>query len=133
MPAPTFIDRLNTTLSSGGSEQFLRAFEMLRDIAKDLHLWLRNGPEDAVMVQVEPGFPAKIGQQFNVVVRIPAKDVGDTLFRAYVDTTGKVSLDFFGEEAVVCRDENELQTKVLEFLSKPEVAARMNVYKQLAN
>jgi hypothetical protein len=132
MPAPSFRDLLNTTLNAGGTTEFLRAFDMLRKIAADLTLWLRTNPDDGVLVQVEPGFPAKIGQQFNMVVRIPAKGVADTLFRAYVDTSGKVSLDFFGDEAVICKDETELQAKVLEFLGRAEVNARMNVYKQLA-
>lgn len=132
MPASNFSSRLNTALHLGGSEKFLQAFDVLRQIAADLTVWLRSHPDGGAVVQVEPGFPARIGQQFNVVVRIPGKGIADTLFRAYVDTSGKVSLDFFGDEPVICNDENELQTMVLDFLARPEVKARMNVYKQLA-
>lgn len=131
MPAPNFSSRLNTALAPSGSAKFMQAFDALRKIAADLTLWLRNRPDDGVAVQVEPGFPAKIGQQFNMVVRIPAKSVADTLFRAYVDQAGKVTLDFFGDEPVICRGEDELDAQVLDFLAKPEVNTRMNVYKQL--
>ena len=129
----SFGNRLNSALNAGGSEKFLQAFETLRQAANDLTIWLRSHPDSQATVQVEPGFPAKIGKQFNVVVRIPAKGVADTLFRAYVDTAGKTSLDFFGDQPVECETQDQVESEVLKFLARPEVNSRMIVYKQLAN
>jgi hypothetical protein len=133
MPSPNFASRLNATLSTTGSEPYLTAFTSLEQMAAMLQQWLSSAPATTPpQVQVEPGFPATIGQQFNVVVRIPGRDVADTLFRAYIAPSGQVSLDFFGDEPVVCQNESDIENQVLDFLARPEVKSRLAVYQRLA-
>ena len=133
MAPSAFANQLNATLAGSPHEPYLRMFDALNRVASTLEAWLRTPAARLVVsVQVEPGFPAEIGQQFNIVVHIRDREVSDTLFRAYVSLDGRTSLDFFGEEPTIVTDENELQRHVLEFLARPEVKSRLMIYKKLA-
>tara|TARA_R110002072_G_scaffold302615_1_gene486829 strand:- start:108625 stop:109056 length:432 start_codon:yes stop_codon:yes gene_type:complete len=129
-----FATRLGATLgNTAQSAPYLEAFRTLRETADELGNWLTGGSANSdLKVDVEPGFPSRLGQQLNVVLRIPGHKVQDTLFRAYVPPTGvPISLDFYGEQPVSSGNPQELQDRVLEFLAEPEVTSRINMYKEL--
>lgn len=132
MAPSAFANQLNAALAGSPHEPYLRMFDALNRVASTLESWLTtSAARSPVSVQVEPGFPAEMGQQFNVVVHIRDREVSDTLFRAYVSPDGTTALDFFGEEPTIVTDENELQRRVLEFLARPEVKSRVTIYKKL--
>ncbi len=129
-----FGTKLGATLgNTAQSAPYLEAFRTLRQTASELANWLTAGAESSdLKVDVEPGFPSRLGQQLNVVLRIPGHKVQDTLFRAYVPPTGApISLDFYGEQPVSSGNPQELQNEVLKFLAEPEVTSRINMYKEL--
>ena len=80
--------------------------------------------------RVVPGFQVNIGQQMKVVARIPNQHFEDVLFRAYVLPQGyPVGLDLYGEQPVPCGNAEELENRIVEFISRPEVNDRMLQYR----
>lgn len=132
MPTSTFEIQLNSALASPGPQPFLSTFDALSEVARSLETWLQApAARHPATVQVEPGFPAEIGQQFNVVVHIPERNVADTLFRTYVAPDGKAALDLFGDHPLPVANKDELERAVLQFIDRPEVKSRLMVYKRL--
>lgn len=87
----------------------------------------------AVVVSLQPGFLANMGQQLNVVVEIPRRQYKDTLFRAYVPPQGlPVQMDFYGEEAQTAGSFEEMEQAIAAFLGNPEVKNRLAIYRSLA-
>lgn len=127
-----FKEALDKTLQLGPQEKsYQEAYQQLEEAAQSIAEWIRqaDGTND-LDVRVEPGFHSNLGQQLNIVLRIPDLLVRDTLFRAYVPPAGQVNLDFFGEQPVPSGIP-DLQGHILEFLGRPEVKSRMNLYRQL--
>ena len=125
-----FQQRLDTIYQNDGANPYLDAFDSIEKVAKSLERWL-NTPE--TKVEVEPGFQARIGQQYNIVLKIPSKNVDDTLFRAYVTPSGRISLDLYDDDPVPCANEAEMENRLLDFLAKPEVKSRMMIYRKLVH
>jgi len=74
---------------------------------------------DQAQVTVEPGHRTRLGQQYNVVLRLLAQNFRDVMFRAYIPTTGfPVSLDLFGEDVTVCPDRARLEQELLMFTAE---------------
>ena len=132
MAPSTFEAQLNSRLSMTASQPYMPTFDALNEVARSLEVWLKSpSATHSATVQVEPGFPAELGQQFNVVVHIPDRHVSDTLFRAYVSPDGKAALDLFGEQPLYVAGKSELQDEVLKFIDRPEVKSRLMIYKKL--
>jgi hypothetical protein len=133
-----FIQRLSQVLAPGPTEfPYRRNYESVKRVAKSIEDWLaapttvKPTAMKTLQVQIEPGFQGSLGQQLNVVLDIPDRHVRDTLFRVYLQPSGEINLDLYGEETVPCTDEGEMQEKILEFLGEPENKSRLNMYKDL--
>jgi hypothetical protein len=133
MATTTFESQLMSALSAGSPAPYTKAFDAISEVARSLQVSLAS-PDSKfpIRVQVEPGFPAEIGQQFNIVVHIPERHVTDTLFRAYTAPDGRIALDLFGEEPLPVTDEQDLQHQILQFINRPEVKSRLMIYKKLS-
>ncbi|HSN99314.1 MAG TPA: hypothetical protein VLS89_13555 [Candidatus Nanopelagicales bacterium] len=109
--------------SSPQDATFDSVIAVLHEVADGIHtaIFRKDG---RVEMRVEPGFLVNMGQQLNLVVAIDG--FRDTLFRAYVPVDGfPVTLDLFGEEGFVCKDEAELKATLIDFLKKKEVLLRL--------
>lgn len=130
-------NRIGKVLSSHNLAEAGTGYEKvvstLRRICGSIEESLSARPAKAMVVSLLPGFQADVGQQFNVVVEIPERRYQDTLFRAYVPVPDGLpaQLDFYGEEPTPAETEEELEDAIVEFLSRPEVKARLNVYRGL--
>lgn len=86
-----------------------------------------------IEVRVEQGYRVNLGQQYNVVVRIPRSDYRTVLFRAYVPVDGfPVSLDLLEDAHPRCADLDELEAEILRFLGHPDVKQRLLALKDEA-
>jgi len=86
-----------------------------------------------LLMVVEPGYLLNIGQQLNVVVRVPGLGVEDVLFRAYIPPTGfPVNLDLYDAEPVACADEDALGEAILQFVAQPAVRNRLATLREMA-
>lgn len=133
MPNNDFQRRLDETLdfSSLASDPYGKSYEELEGIARSIERKLTEGQEESIKVDIVPGFHANMGQQLRVIVRIPAKQFQDTLFRAYIPEMGMpIYLDLYGEEPERCEDFQELQGKVLDFLGR--IKERIASYRNYA-
>ncbi len=128
-----FIQRLNQVLAPGPTEfPYRRNYESVKRVAKSIEDWLgQPAAAKKLHVQIEPGFQGSLGQQLNVVLDIPDRHVRDTLFRVYLQPSGEINLDLYGEETVACADEADMQEKILQFLGEPENKGRLNMYKDM--
>lgn len=119
--------------SASASDPYGQTYEEIKSIAESIQRKLNDGlTGDPIQVEIEPGFKASLGQQLRINVRIPQKQYRDTLFRAYVPTTGfPISLDLYGENPEECNNAQELQTKVLGFLKQTK--ERMASYRNFVN
>lgn len=76
MPSGNFASRLDQALdfSAAAADPYGQTLSQVKDIAKAIEAKLNDGLADSPLrVEVEPGFRATIGQQLNIVLRIPAK------------------------------------------------------------
>jgi hypothetical protein len=112
------------------ADAYERSLATIKEAAASIERWFKAGKN--VRVSVEPGYLVNAGQQLNVVIRIPSRNVQDTLFRAYLAMEGAISFDFFGEELIECNTPQEAEQRVLDFLARPEMQLRMRAYKDLA-
>jgi len=78
MGSSAFAHQLNATLAGSPPEPYLRMFDELNRVETTSKLGSDPAARLVVSVQVEPGFPAEIGQQFNIVVPHPRPEVSDT-------------------------------------------------------
>ncbi len=108
------------------------ALDILREAASGLMRRLGSN----VQVRIEPGFSVNIGQQYNMVIRVPTKDqpgYTGNLFRAYIPSDGyPVTLDLFGDRGTVCNSGAELTSAILTFLKHADVVQRLRALKDLA-
>lgn len=128
------IDRILTSLDTGESgTAYEETKSKLRKICDRIEAGLRGGAKKALVVSLQPGFQATMGQQLNVVVEIPERHFQDTLFRAYVPLAGQpIQLDFYGEEPTETQTLEEMEDAIIEFLNRPEIKGRLNDYRSLA-
>lgn len=134
MTATPFDSRLKQALDFSSIDPYRTSYEWLKEIAQSIEGQLNSGlPEpESIVVDVEPGFQANIGQQLRVVIRIPNKQFRDTLFRAYIPTDGlPIYLDLYSEEPEQCANREELEQKVLGFLQR--IRDRMVSYRDYAS
>ncbi|HEX8339545.1 MAG TPA: hypothetical protein VF624_01420 [Tepidisphaeraceae bacterium] len=84
-------------------------------------------------VALEPGHMLNAGQQFNVVVRIANRNqFRDTLFRAYLPPSGApATLDFIGDRPEKAQTPEELEDRVIEFLSLEPIQGMMRSLKEV--
>jgi len=137
MAKETFEKRIDKILSSLDANTIGTGYEQsksrLRGICDKIEAGLCKDAKKAIVVSLQPGFQANMGQQLNIVVEIPERHYQDTLFRAYVPLTGQpVQLDFYGEEPTKAETLEEMEDAILEFLNKPEIKSRLNDYRGLA-
>ena len=129
MSNDTFESRLNKaleTLESGTG--FDKTYDAVKRIARSIENSVNRQHGDNLKIQVEPGFQATMGQQFNVVIRVPSQGFRDGLFRVYIPSGGyPVHLDLYGESLIGCGDEPEMEEQILGFLSRPEMKERLRV------
>ncbi len=134
MSVDSFDRQLDKALdfAATANDPFGKSYEELKQITNSIERKLNNGlPGDPIKVEIEPGFQATMGQQQRVIIRIPAKNYRDTLFRAYIPTGGMpIHLDLYGEEPERCGDLPELQHKILDFLG--QIKDRMASYREYA-
>jgi hypothetical protein len=128
-----FVQRLSQVLAPGPGEfPYRRNYESVKRVAKSIEDWLAQpAGMKKLQVQIEPGFQGSLGQQLNVVLDIPDRHVRDTLFRVYLQPSGEINLDLYGEEPVACADESDMQEKILQFLGDTENKSRLNMYKDM--
>jgi hypothetical protein len=134
MSAIPFDSRLKQALDFSSGDPYSTSYEWLKEIARSIEGQLNSGlPEpESIVVDLEPGFQANIGQQLRVVIRIPKKQFRDTLFRAYIPTDGlPIYLDLYSEEPEQCASREELEQKVLGFLQR--IRDRMVSYRDYAS
>lgn len=119
-------------LDQSPSDAYRSRLEALRGIVEAIENHMNQDfPEQRIYLDVVPGFQAYLGQQFKVVLRIPAKQFQDSLFRVYLPSDdGPVHLDLYGDEPVACVDDDELENRILEFLTA--IKDRMGQYRQYA-
>ena len=131
MSESNFKDRVKTTLAvSGPNGQYEEARQCIRDAAEAIEESV-SGTAREVKVLVEPGILANVGQQFNIVLRLPDILFRDVLFRAYVPFDGyPVSLDFFGEELESCEDRTAVEAAIIRFLGAQNVRERLRALAQ---
>jgi len=133
MPAPPFDSRLKQALDFSSSDPYQESYEWLKEIARSIQDQLNSNlsTPPPITVEIEPGFQANMGQQLRVIIRIEKKQFRDTLFRAYIPNNGlPIHLDLYGEEPDVCNSRDELEEKVLAFLSG--IKDRMVSYRDYA-
>lgn len=113
--------------------EFDKTVEAIRTICQQIQDRLSDQARLGLVVSLQPGFRAQMGQQLNIVIEIPQRHYQDTLFRAYVPPNGvPVHLDFYGEQAQVCQTIPDMQEGILDFLSDLAVQSRMKAYRDLA-
>ena len=85
-------------------------------------------------VVVEPGHLVNAGQQFNIVIHIPARNnYQDTLFRAYIPASGApVTLDFTGDEPERVDSADALEESVILFLSREPIRVMIRTLREIA-
>lgn len=132
MAKSSFERRLDEVLERpvATADAYERGLATVKEAAASIERWFKARKN--VRVSVEPGYLVNAGQQLNVVIRIPSRNVQDTLFRAYLAMDGAISFDFFGEDLVECNTAEEAEQQVLNFLARPEMQLRMRTYKDLA-
>src|SRR5438309_11111212 len=129
-PVP-FESRIKQALDFSSSDRYRESYEWLKEIARSIQEQLNGGATGPIAVEIEPGFQASMGQQLRVIIRIEKKQFRDTLFRAYVPGDGlPIHLDLYGEEPEACGSRDELEERVLEFLSR--IKDRMVSYRDYA-
>lgn len=132
MPEDDFAARLAAAVPTGdaGTAGYAEVLGRLRSAAEVITRELGAGD---LLLRIEPGFQANIGQQLSMVTVIPSRNYRDVLFRAYVPVEGyPVQLDLFGEELVPCGSLKELDEQVLKFVQRPEVQARLAMLADIA-
>jgi hypothetical protein len=134
MPTGDFANRLNQTLdfTAAATDPYGQTLSEIKGVAKAIEAKLNDGlAGDPIRIEIEPGFRGSLGQQLNIVLRIPAKQYRDTLFRAYVPDQGApIHLDLYGERPEPCQTLQELEDKVLAFLNR--LRDRMTTYRDYA-
>jgi hypothetical protein len=133
MSADPFDRRLEQVLKSSPNDPYNTSYEWLKEIAGSIERQLNRGPNGAlhINVEIEPGFQADIGQQLRINIRIPEKQVRDTLFRAYIPRYGlPIQLDLYGEEPKMCNSRDDLEEKILEFMQ--QIKDRIVSYRDFA-
>ena len=124
------LDKIFSPSDVGAGDERVKA--RLSKICDEIQDRLGKDAKRAIIVSLQPGFQANMGQQLNVVVEIPDRRYQDTLFRAYVPLGGlPVHLDFYGEEPTKAETLEETEEAILGFLGKPEVKSRLNDYRSL--
>jgi hypothetical protein len=87
----------------------------------------------AIEARVEQGYDVNLGQQYNVVIRVPKTGFRHVLFRAYLPVAGfPVSLDLFEDKHPRCERLEDLEAEILEFLGHPDVKQRLLALKDEA-
>ena len=100
--------------------------------------WLQKQIDDTrgkAQVVLEPGHLVNAGQQFNVVIHIPKRNqYRDTLFRAYVPPSGTpVTLDFTGDVPERAATPDQLEERVIAFLSLEPIRAMVRTLRETAS
>ena len=115
---------------SNVGEAYREVIESLDAVVSRISDWL--GPSGTVAL--ESGFTANIGTQMSVIVTIPRIGFRDTLFHAYVPSTGyPVKLDFFGSYQVPpCNDMGHLKAMIIAEMNADAVQGRLLVLHQYA-
>jgi hypothetical protein len=133
MAAKDFSAKLAATLKASTPGAYAEAIATIQEVAQGIQDILPKAAakKKGAVVQLEPGFPSQLGQQINVVLKIAENNVSDTLFRIYVTPDGRFNLDLYGEQPIVCADKEALEAQILAFLARPEVVARLNLYRDL--
>jgi hypothetical protein len=109
-----------------------KSYKYLKKVAETLTQSLSD--KGKVSVTIEPGYEVNLGQQFNVVVRVPQKHYQEILFRAYVPSgNGRADLDFYDSNLVHCEDENEFGQKVLGFLNRDIIQRKLALLAEIAS
>jgi hypothetical protein len=104
----------------------------LRELCAIMQVELAKDNRD-IVVSLQPGFEANMGQQINVVVEIPHRKYRDTLFRVYIPVDGyPIQLDFYGEEPQSADTLEDMENAIASFLDKAEMKSRMVDYRYLA-
>lgn len=137
MAKASFESRIDEILNALGTGKSGTGYEKtkskLREICDKLETAISKGAKKAVVVTMQPGFRANMGQQLNIVVRIPEQRYQDTLFRAYIPLEGfPVYLDFYAEQPVRAETLEEMDEAVLGFLSQEDIQNRLSDYRDLA-
>jgi hypothetical protein len=85
-------------------------------------------------VALEPGHLVKAGQQFNVVVSILNQNgFRETLFRAYIPAGGSpVTLDFIGDSPEKVGTPDQLEERVINFLSLDPIRSMIRTLRETA-
>ena len=125
MPTDDFAARLAAAVPTGdaGTAGYVEVLGRLRSAAEVITRELGAGD---LLLRIEPGFQANIGQQLSMVTVIPSRNYRDVLFRAYVPVEWyPVQLDLLGEELVPCRSREELDDQALKFVQRPEIQSRL--------
>jgi hypothetical protein len=105
----------------------------LRAIAEILEKEIDAG-RNVAQVTLEPGHLVDAGLQYNAVVHLSRRNrFRDTLFRAYVPASGEpVTLDLTGDRPTLVRSPDELEDRVVDFLSRPEIRGMLRELRELA-
>lgn len=115
----------NVLTAAQPNAAFEEAAEAIRKAAEAIE---ESGVVQGAQVRVEPGHLLKLGQQLNVVITVHRLGFREVLFRAYVPENGfPVSLDFFGEQPVPCRDRQELEAAIVRLLQDRNVTTRLTM------
>ena len=133
--AKTFEERLDEALrlDDPPATKFSEMQGRLTEISDFLQKQIDPTKRKAQVV-VEPGHLVNVGQQFNLVVHIPARNhYRDTLFRAYIPAAGTpVTLDFTGDEPEKAADADALEKSVIDFLSRVQIRMMLRTLRDLA-
>jgi hypothetical protein len=134
MTAKSLEERISDTLKEepGAPTPYDEAVTTLEKAAGGIQRSL--SPEaEAVQVRLEPSYRVNLGDQYRMVIRIPAQGFNDVLFRAYVPEQGfPVTLDLFDDDAPSCPDVAALEQEIVKFLEHKDVKRRLLALKKLA-
>ena len=123
---------LGTVFEQKPQTPYEQAKEKLRLVCDRIEELLA-GTSKKVLLSLQPGYKANIGQQINVVVEVPQRQYRDTLFRAYIPDIGQpISLDFYGEQPVSAGTPSEMEEAILAFLTEEQTQERLKAYRDLA-
>ena len=120
--------QLGQILASPDQPGYVEATNALHQLVAALERALAPG---SVQITLEPGYQTNLGLQINAVVRVPARQFQEVLFRAYVPVDGwPVSLDLGDKQPKPCGDVALLTEEFLGFVRS--VRQRLDALREIA-
>jgi hypothetical protein len=126
-----FFEKLTKTLAQDRSVSGPPAKRRLYQLCEKLQEAINDGRRHSAHVSLQPGWKAQGYLIYNLTVEIPERNFRDVLFRVSIANKGPVSLDFYGEDPLVCSTVAQMEDAIIDFLGKEEVRNRLNDYREL--